>query len=139
MVNAPYTPSEYGQQLVAAAERFPDLKIGLYHAGFGLPNMLEKEATIRTVKRYDNLYMSTALFWVGDNEYPFRSYMAIIEELAQRVGVEKLMWATDWPWTEWFSKYRQMVTAVQNHATFLSDAEKARFMGGTAMEFLDLT
>jgi predicted TIM-barrel fold metal-dependent hydrolase len=139
MANAPYTPSEYGQQLVAAAERFPDLKIGLYHAGYGLPNMLEKEATIRTVKRYDNLYMSTALFWVGDNEYPFHSYMAILKELAERVGVDKLMWATDWPWTEWFCKYRQMVTAVQNHATFLSDAEKARFMGGTAMEFLDLT
>ncbi|MHA2429332.1 MAG: amidohydrolase family protein, partial [Candidatus Hermodarchaeia archaeon] len=98
MANAPYTPKEYGQQLVAAADRFPDLKIGLYHAGFGLPNMLEKE----------------------------------------RVGVEKLMWATDWPWTEWLCKYRQMVTAVQNHATFLSEAEKARFMGGTAVEFLDL-
>jgi predicted TIM-barrel fold metal-dependent hydrolase len=54
------------------------------------------------------------------------------------VGVEKLMWATDWPWTEWLCKYRQMVTAVQNHATFLSEAEKARFMGGTAVEFLDL-
>jgi len=134
--NAPYTPKEYGRQLEAAAERFPDLKIGLYHAGFGLPNMLEKEATIRTVKQFDNLYMSTALFWVGDNEYPFRSCLAIIEELAERLGVEKLMWATDWPWTEWFCKYRQMVTAVQNHANFLSDSEKARFMGGTAIEFL---
>lgn len=137
--NAPYTPMEYGQQLEAAANRFPDLKIGLYHAGYGLPNMLEKEATIRTVKQFDNLYMSTALFWVGDNEYPFRSCLAIIEELAERVGVEKLMWATDWPWTEWFCRYGQMVTAVQNHANFLGDAEKARFMGGTAIEFLNLT
>jgi predicted TIM-barrel fold metal-dependent hydrolase len=65
--------------------------------------------------------------------------LAIIEELADRVGVEKLMWATDWPWTEWCCKYGQMVMAVQNHATFMSDAEKARFMGGTAIEFLDLT
>jgi predicted TIM-barrel fold metal-dependent hydrolase len=54
------------------------------------------------------------------------------------VGVEKLMWATDWPWTEWLCKYRQMVTAVQNHATFLSETEKTRFMGGTAVEFLNL-
>jgi hypothetical protein len=28
---------------------------------------------------------------------------------------------------------------VFNHADFLSDAEKARFMGGTAIEFLDST
>jgi predicted TIM-barrel fold metal-dependent hydrolase len=137
--DAPYTPMEYGQQLVAAAARFPKLKIALYHAGFGLPNMLEKESTIQTVKDFDNLYMSTALFWVGDTEYPFRGCLAIIEELTERVGVKKLMWATDWPWTEWFCKYRQMVTAVQNHANFMSDTEKARFMGGTAIEFLDLS
>jgi predicted TIM-barrel fold metal-dependent hydrolase len=138
MSDAYYTPAQYGKQLEAMADRFPDLKIGLYHAGFGLQNMLEKEATIRTVKRFDNLYMSTALFWLGDNEYPFRSYLAIIEELAKRVGIAKLMWATDWPWTEWLCKYRQMVTAVQNHATFLSEAEKDRFLGGTAIEFLNL-
>ncbi len=137
--DAPYTPAQYVKQLNTAADRFPDLKIGLYHAGYAsFNNMLEKEPTIDVIKRHNNIYVSTALFWMGEREYPFPGYLAIIKELAERVGVEKMMWATDWPWTESFSKYGQMVTSVKNHATFLNENEKERFLGGTAVEFLSL-
>lgn len=136
--DAPYTPAEYVRQLDNTADRFPDLKIGLYHAGYASPLMLEKEPTIDVVKRHDNLYMSTALYWIGEREYPFPGYLAIIKELAERVGVEKMMWATDWPWTEGICKYSQTVTSVKNHATFLNENQKESFLGGTAVEFLGL-
>ena len=138
MLNAPYTPAQYLGQLKNLVDRFPNLKVGLYHAGFGLPNMLEKKTTIDLVKKYDNLCMSTALYWTENNEYPFHGYLAVIKELAQQVGVEKLMWATDWPWTEYLCKYSQMVMAVKKHATFLNENEKERFFSGTAKEFLNL-
>ena len=136
--DARYTPEQYVKQLNNAADHFPDLKIGLYHAGFGLPNMLDKEFTIEVVKHHDNMYMSTAFYWTRDNEYPFHGYLSIIKELAERVGVNKMMWATDWPWTEYLCKYSQMVMSVKKHTPFLSESERERFLGGTAVEFLNL-
>jgi len=40
--DASYTPAQQVEQLENAADRFPDLRIALYHAGYGLPFMLEK-------------------------------------------------------------------------------------------------
>jgi predicted TIM-barrel fold metal-dependent hydrolase len=54
--------------------------------------------------RHSNLYLSTAFpgeKWDDGTEYPFPNYLRRIRALVDRLGTDRLMWATDWPWFEW--------------------------------------
>jgi hypothetical protein len=46
------------------------------------------------------------------------------------------MWATDWPWFEDKFKYQQGVDCIRKHADFMTEQEKALFLGGTAARFM---
>ena len=46
------------------------------------------------------------------------------------------MWATDWPWFDHCYRYEQAIEAIRRHANFLTEEEKATFLGGTAVAFL---
>jgi predicted TIM-barrel fold metal-dependent hydrolase len=53
------------------------------------------------------------------------------------VGVEKLLWATDWPWLETHMTYPQAVDSIRKHANFFSANEKEAFLGGNAYSFIE--
>ncbi len=52
------------------------------------------------------------------------------------MGVERLFWATDWPWLEEYQTYQQAVNSIRRHANFMSDAEKLLFLGDNAHAFI---
>jgi predicted TIM-barrel fold metal-dependent hydrolase len=48
------------------------------------------------------------------------------------------MFGTDWPWTEGYCTYSQMVTMISRGASFLDEGQKAKILGDNAARFLNL-
>jgi predicted TIM-barrel fold metal-dependent hydrolase len=144
----PATPSvrEYYEQLDRVLKQFPELKVQINHAGAGDPkdpvsDPLNPEAKIifDVVNRHDNVWLSTAWLgkvWDDESEYPFPKYLSRLERLYRGVGVDRLFWATDWPWLEEHMTYPQAVNSIRRHANFLSESEKALFLGDNALAFV---
>jgi predicted TIM-barrel fold metal-dependent hydrolase len=141
-----FTVTECFEQLDRVLKAFPGLQFQLNHAGAGSPDdrasdPLNEEARIvfDTANRHDNLWLSTAWLgkvWDDESEYPYRNYLRRLERLYDRVGIGKLLWATDWPWLEEFANYPQAVDSIRRHADFLSDDEKRQYLGGNALRFV---
>jgi predicted TIM-barrel fold metal-dependent hydrolase len=140
----PETPSlaEVHRQLATVAERFPDVNFQVNHLGCVDPRRPEAEAFFASVRPYPNVFVSTACLqtqWNDGSEYPFIDYLSRIQVLKEAVGVEKLMWGSDWPWLDCYFKYTQLLDSVRKHALFLDADEKAAILGGNALRFLGLS
>jgi predicted TIM-barrel fold metal-dependent hydrolase len=144
----PTTPdvTQYFEQLDKILTEFPNLQVQLNHAGGGAaddpasdPLNPEAEIVFRVTNSHDNLLLSTA--WLAKNwddkwEYPFPNYLRRLQKLYDEVGVEKLVWATDWPWLEQYMNYPQAVDSIRKHANFMTDEDKRLFLGENARKFM---
>jgi len=64
-------------------------------------------------------------------EYPFAEGQEMLEDLCAEVGVEKLMWGSDMPFSAGFwCTYKQAVDYIRLHCDFLSTAERNLILGG---------
>jgi predicted TIM-barrel fold metal-dependent hydrolase len=141
-----FTVTQCFVQLDRVLTEFPDLQFQLNHAGAGSPDdrasdPLNDEARIvfDVTNRHANLWLSTAWLgkvWDDESEYPYRNYLRRLERLYQQVGVQRLLWATDWPWLEEFANYPQAVDSIRRHAEFFSEKDKALYLGENALRFI---
>jgi predicted TIM-barrel fold metal-dependent hydrolase len=130
---------QFFDQLDSALTEFPELQVQLNHAGAVDPLTPEIDPVLRVVDRHENVFLSTALMglvWDDGTEYPFPNYLRRLARLKEGVGVEKMMWATDWPHLSHFMHYPQAVDAIRLHASFMTDTEKSMFLGGNAERFI---
>ena len=89
------------------------------------------------------MFISTSVLggldgWADGTEYPFRTWLARLQRLVDAVGVDRVVWGTDWPWFEEFGNYPQFVDAVRLHAGFLDAEGRRAFLGGNARRYLGL-
>lgn len=130
---------EFFEQLDHIASSFPQLRIQLNHGGCADPLTDEGEPLYEIVHRHPLIWLSTSflgLTWPDETEYPFPQYLERLRVLRDSVGIERLMWGTDWPWTEEFMKYPQARNAVARHASFLSPDDIYMYFRGNAESFL---
>jgi predicted TIM-barrel fold metal-dependent hydrolase len=130
---------EFFDQLDAVMAKLPDLRVQLNHAGAVDPLTREIDTVCRVVNRHENIYVSTAmmgLVWDDGTEYPFPNYLRRLERLKEGVGIERMMWGTDWPHLSHQMHYPQAIDCVRRHASFMSDSDKDAFLGGNARRFL---
>jgi predicted TIM-barrel fold metal-dependent hydrolase len=137
----PKTPAlaEYLVELEEIVGAYPAVRFALLHVGCADPLSAAAEQVFSLVHRHPNVYLSTAYpgeVWDDGTEYPFPGYLRRIRRTSEAVGANRVMWGTDWPWFDWAFKYEQGVNSVRRHADFLTDADKARFLGETAVEFM---
>jgi predicted TIM-barrel fold metal-dependent hydrolase len=132
--------SEFFQQFDRVMAELPDLRVQLNHAGCIDPLSPDAKVVFRTVPKHRNVWLSTAamgLIWDDGTEYPFPNYLARLARLRSEVGVERLLWGTDWPHFSHYMLYPQAVDSIRKHAGFFSEADKALFLGGNAERFLE--
>lgn len=116
--------------------RFPRLPVALGHFGMvsrgGWPSQLQ-------LCRHENVHMETGgIIWLyRDEGYPFPSARKAIRQAAAEVGIEKLMWGSDWPRTMIDFTYRQSVDFVRTDPK-LSESDKSALLGGTAAQLYGL-
>lgn len=114
-------------------EACPNLKIAIGHFGMvTTPGWLEQ---IR-LARHKNVYVeSGGITWLFNSEwYPYPSAMKAIRQAIDEVGVEKLMWGSDYPRTISVITYRMSYDFVLK-SNVLTEAEKRAFLGENAMKF----
>lgn len=111
----------------------PRLKIAIGH--FGMVTRPDWLAQIR-LARHENVYVeSGGITWLFNDEfYPFPSAVRAIKEAAGEVGMEKLMWGSDYPRTITAITYRMSYDFVTKSAE-LTDTEKRLFLADNARRF----
>lgn len=111
----------------------PNLKIAIGHFG-----MVTREGWKEQIKlaRHRNVRIeSGGITWLFNDEfYPFKGAIRAIREAADLVGMEKLMWGSDYPRTITAITYRMSYDFVTK-SNELTEEEKRLFLGMNAQEF----
>ncbi len=132
------------QVLMRWMERYPDNVCSITH-GFPYRSFLDGD-TITLPEAiwepFENPNLSIEVCFpvrVGDMfDFPYREVLPTMEEMVHRIGADRLMYGTDMPFQNRHCTYRQSREHIENHCTFLSEAELALIMGGTAARVLGL-
>lgn len=115
----------------------PGLKIAIGHFG-----MVTRQGWLEQIKlaRHKNVMIeSGGITWLFNDEfYPFPSAIKAIKEAADTVGMEKLMWGSDYPRTITAITYKMSYDFVTKSKE-LTEKEKSLFLGENAMEFYGFT
>lgn len=111
----------------------PDLKIAIGHFGMATrPGWMEQ---IRLALNPNVRIESGGITWLFNSEfYPFPSAVRAIREAADAVGIDKLMWGSDYPRTIVAITYRMSYDFL-NRSDLLTADERAQFLGINAKNF----
>ena len=118
------------QQLIAEC---PNLRIAIGHFGLATTNNWKNQILLA---RNSNVFIeSGGITWLYNSEfYPFPSAVKAIREAADLVGIDKLMWGSDYPRTICAITYRMSYDFILK-TNDLTQSEKAAFLGENAVKF----
>jgi predicted TIM-barrel fold metal-dependent hydrolase len=108
----------------------PRLKIIIGHFGMVTRNGWMEQIRLA---RHDNVYIeSGGITWLFNDEgYPFPSAVRAIREAADEVGIDKLMWGSDYPRTITAITYKMSFDFIINSPLLTLD-EKQKFLSSNA-------
>jgi predicted TIM-barrel fold metal-dependent hydrolase len=120
-------------QLEEIISECPQLKIAIGH--FGMVTRPNWMSQIR-LARHENVFVeSGGITWLFNDEfYPYPSAIKAIKEAADAVGMEKLMWGSDYPRTITAITYKMSYDFVTKSKE-LTDKEKQQFLCDNARRF----
>ena len=115
------------------AREFPDLRIAVGHFGMVTRENWQKQILLAENK---NVFIeSGGITWLFNDEfYPYPSAVDAINEAAGLVGMEKLMWGSDYPRTMTAITYLMSLDFVIK-SDKMTENEKALFLGENARSF----
>lgn len=121
-------------QMAEVIQECPDLKVAIGH--FGMPSTASFRSQVLLARQGQNVMVeSGGITWLYNSEfYPFPTAIRRIREAADLVGMERLMWGSDYPRTITAITYRMSYDFVEKSSE-LTDSEKAMFLGGNAKLF----
>jgi predicted TIM-barrel fold metal-dependent hydrolase len=123
-------------RLARLLEWAPAVPISLDHCGLieipGFDPSRSHLDEVCALSRFDNLHLK-----VSTNVFTFATQIgltpaALVRELADAFGANRLMWCSDWPQVH-DRPYPQLVREGLDAGAQLSDDERAAYMGGTAL------
>ena len=111
----------------------PNLKIAVGHFGMvTVPGWMEQ---IRLARHKNVMIESGGITWLFNDEfYPFKGAVKAIRQAADEVGMDKLMWGSDYPRTITAITYRMSYDFILK-STELTDESKELFLGLNAVKF----
>ena len=134
------------------AARLPDLRIVLNHNGFtqagigrdqhGRPRIdspvpQPHEAQVLALSRHPNVsVILSGAYGLSHLEYPYPDVAEVVRRVADAFGIERLAWASDFPWIVEHPGYRACLELVDHHLPGLSAAERSAVLGGNIRRIL---
>ena len=113
--------------------KFPDLRIAIGHFA-----MVTREGWLEQIKlaKHENVFIeSGGITWLFNYEfYPYPSAVDAINEAAELVGFDKLMWGSDYPRTMTAITYKMSYDFVVK-SDKISEENKKLFLGENAVKF----
>lgn len=114
-------------------QEYPDLKIAIGH--FGMVTRPDWKEQIKLARHPNVMIESGGITWLFNDEfYPYKGAVKAIREAADLVGMEKLMWGSDYPRTMTVITYRMSYDFVIKSPELTED-EKKLFLGENARKF----
>lgn len=124
---------EQTDEMQKIAEMFPKLRIAIGHFG-----MVTRENWLEQIKlaKNENVFIeSGGITWLFNSEfYPYPSAVKAINEAADLVGYEKLMWGSDYPRTMTAITYKMSLDFIEK-TTEISEENKRLILGENARKF----
>ena len=123
------------------AKRHPDATFLLVHMGVSYlwdpkqPSPYPHLQRSLELAKYPNIWFDlTALEeFAEEEEYPYPRAQDIVKVTVDTIGVDRLVWGTDFPGILVMSTYKQCVNLIPNNCNFLTAEEKAKIMGENAL------
>lgn len=111
----------------------PNLKVAIGH--FGMVTKPDWKKQIMLARHKHVMIESGGITWLFNDEfYPFRGAVRAINEAADLVGFEKLMWGSDYPRTITAITYRMSYDFITKSAE-IAEHNKKLFLGENARAF----
>lgn len=111
----------------------PDLKVAIGHFGMVTGKHWMEQVKLAHAKNVS--VEAGGITWLYNSEfYPYPSAVRSIREAADEVGIDKLMWGSDYPRTICAITYRMSYDFILK-SDLLTEAEKAAFLGENAVKF----
>ena len=125
--------NEQTEMMNKIIEMFPDLRIAIGH--FGMVTRENWLSQIELAKNKNVFIESGGITWLFNSEfYPYPSAVDAINEAADMVGFEKLMWGSDYPRTMTAITYKMSFDFVDK-TDKISEENKKLFLGENAVDF----
>lgn len=117
--------------------KFPNLRIAIGHFA-----MVTRDGWLEQIKlaKHENVFIeSGGITWLFNSEfYPYPSAIRAINEAADLVGFEKLMWGSDYPRTMTAITYKMSLDFIEKSSE-ISEENKALILGENAKKFYGFT
>ncbi|MGX8696584.1 MAG: amidohydrolase family protein [Prevotella sp.] len=116
----------------------PRLRVAIGH--FGMVTTPSFEQQVKLALLGDNVRIEAGgITWLYNAEfYPYPSAVRSIKQAADWVGMDRLMWGSDYPRTITAITYKMSYDFVSKSSE-LTEEEKTLFLGGNAMRFYGFT
>ena len=112
----------------------PDLKVAIGHFGMVTTNAFESQVKLAQAGK-NVMVESGGITWLFNSEfYPYPSAIRSIKQAAEWVGMDRLMWGSDYPRTITAITYKMSYDFVCKSKE-LTEPEKAAFLGENAERF----
>lgn len=121
-------------QMAEVIQECPQLKVAIGH--FGMPTTASFRSQVLLAREGENVMIeSGGITWLYNSEfYPYTTAVRRIREAADWVGMNRLMWGSDYPRTITAITYRMSYDFVEKSPELTAD-EKYAFLGGNAQLF----
>lgn len=121
-------------QMAEVIQECPRLRVAIGH--FGMPTTPSFRSQVLLARQGDKVMIeSGGITWLYNSEfYPFPTAIRRIREAADMVGMDRLMWGSDYPRTITAITYRMSYDFVSKSQQLTAD-EKAAFLGENALRF----
>ena len=133
-------------QLRQFVERYPDMRVVLTHGlswrvfleddGLSVPDEVFDALPLDSPNFY--LQLMFAIYLGGMWDYPMLEVRPTIEQLVERLGVDRLVWGTDMPMVMRFYTYRQNLEHIRVCADFLGERDMGMVLGGNMVRLMGL-
>ncbi|MDR0536797.1 MAG: amidohydrolase [Tannerellaceae bacterium] len=123
---------EQVEEMKEVITEFPSLKIAIGH--FGMVTRPKWQEQIKLARNPNVCIESGGITWLFHNEfYPYPGAVAAIREASELVGIDKLMWGSDYPRTMTAITYKMAFDFIIK--SDLPEEHKVLFLGKNAMNF----
>jgi hypothetical protein len=120
-------------ELQTVIDNCPNLRIAIGH--FGMVNRPNWESQLNLAKNPNVMIESGGITWLFHREfYPYEGAVKSIKKAASMVGIDKLMWGSDYPRTMTAITYKMSLDFILKSKLLINE-EKQKFLGENACNF----
>ena len=121
-------------QMAEVIQECPELRVAIGH--FGMANTASFKSQVLLARQGEHVMVeSGGITWLYNAEfYPFPTAVRRIREAADWVGMDRLMWGSDYPRTITAITYKMSYDFIEKSSE-LTDTEKRLFLGENAQRF----